>query len=516
MIVTCTRCQAKFRVADDKVGPRGARARCARCQQVFVVRRVSQPHAPERTEPFAGVPTPAPPTASVALDLEPPSRGGPEVSPDDPFAAYHAAAARAAPGTADPFASFEPPASAAAGPEDGWPSDDPFAAASEPWPEPPAGASADPAAMAALAEAGDPFAASISPRAGVHAPTGSALPVTDLADLGGVAPARPPPLPPPLPPPGTAPAAPPGLDLAAALSAGPDLALEERTTRTPVAPRGAGDDFLGIEAGLSPLLDGAPAPGPSGPGVAHLTQAEEPLALATEAEHAPWPGAWSPGGGPAPEALPGVEHAAETPTAPAPSQRPAPHAPPAAPTERRLAPGGGALRRVLVNAVALAALLAVALAFRVLWGGGVGRGPSVIAALGGSAAREDVLVASGVTSGRYERASGPPLLFVRGEVTSHAAAPLTGVRVEVQVIRDGRVLAAGVARAGAVPTSEELHAVTDAAALDALAAAVARRVTGAVRPGEAVPFLVALADLPEDLSGASIRVVASPQPGGAR
>ena len=39
MIVHCTSCQAKFRIADEKIGPRGAKARCSRCQTVFAVHR---------------------------------------------------------------------------------------------------------------------------------------------------------------------------------------------------------------------------------------------------------------------------------------------------------------------------------------------------------------------------------------------------------------------------------------------------------------------------------------------
>jgi predicted Zn finger-like uncharacterized protein len=39
MIVICTRCQARFRVADEKIGPRGAKVRCSKCQTIFVVHR---------------------------------------------------------------------------------------------------------------------------------------------------------------------------------------------------------------------------------------------------------------------------------------------------------------------------------------------------------------------------------------------------------------------------------------------------------------------------------------------
>src|SRR5512136_2835270 len=37
MVVVCTSCQARFRVADEKVGPRGARVRCTKCRTVFSV-----------------------------------------------------------------------------------------------------------------------------------------------------------------------------------------------------------------------------------------------------------------------------------------------------------------------------------------------------------------------------------------------------------------------------------------------------------------------------------------------
>ena len=37
MIVACSACSARFRVADEKVGPRGARIRCTRCGKTFAV-----------------------------------------------------------------------------------------------------------------------------------------------------------------------------------------------------------------------------------------------------------------------------------------------------------------------------------------------------------------------------------------------------------------------------------------------------------------------------------------------
>jgi len=44
MIVVCTSCSARFRVADEKVGPRGAKLRCSKCQTVFTVQREIEVH----------------------------------------------------------------------------------------------------------------------------------------------------------------------------------------------------------------------------------------------------------------------------------------------------------------------------------------------------------------------------------------------------------------------------------------------------------------------------------------
>ena len=59
MIVACSACSARFRVADEKVGPRGARIRCTRCGQTFAV---SPPPPPPPTP--APVAPPEPPVAT--------------------------------------------------------------------------------------------------------------------------------------------------------------------------------------------------------------------------------------------------------------------------------------------------------------------------------------------------------------------------------------------------------------------------------------------------------------------
>lgn len=102
MIVACSSCSARFRVADEKVGPRGARIRCTRCGQTFAVSPaqpptpvpVAPPEPPATTSEATGTggwPTgilevPGTPAADIgtppALSLE-----------GDPFATFAGAAA---------------------------------------------------------------------------------------------------------------------------------------------------------------------------------------------------------------------------------------------------------------------------------------------------------------------------------------------------------------------------------------------------------------------------------------
>jgi predicted Zn finger-like uncharacterized protein len=70
MIVVCTSCKAKFRIPDEKVGPKGAKVRCSKCKTVFVVKREAEapaPAAPPAADPFAAAaPSPAEPDPFAA------------------------------------------------------------------------------------------------------------------------------------------------------------------------------------------------------------------------------------------------------------------------------------------------------------------------------------------------------------------------------------------------------------------------------------------------------------------
>jgi predicted Zn finger-like uncharacterized protein len=596
MIVICTKCQAKFRVADDKIGPRGAKVRCSKCQTVFLVHPVlgtlpvadgdaRHDRPSSGCEPTAAhgpaLPASAPSRTKGSLQapLEPPAGESPFAPPSaespDPFAA--------AP-QADPFAPPAPP------PSDPFAGGDPFA--------PPAAARAS-----AQPGLGDPFVAAVAPR--------STLPVTDLSDLlGATVASAPAPVPPPLPVASApavedrraaAPFAPaPQLDdpfAAPAPTPVPDLALATEPSGPqlddPFAggghvaaapppdpfdgdPFAAQDAFAAAEAppaeeapGLD-LAETAPSP-PADEGGLSLEERLTPpptrdLAPAVVAprldvtlESIPAPGAqpeapapfsvppggspsdlFDPGafdlGGDAAESLPGPDLDTRTP-APAPAPPPEPPAPlevaapvahPAAPPPSLTPapapaapdriPGGRSsrLRTAAVNAVALFALIVVALALWAVWRtdgpfeAASLRPSAILAALGRGGGTAGPWSAQDVRSGVYDRARGAPLLFVRGRVVSRAPAAVPAVRIVVRVVRGAQLLATGEAVAGAVPTAEELYLALDAAAITAATSAARPRAPAEVRPGDVVPFLVAIGDAPPDLEGASLKIEVSP------
>jgi hypothetical protein len=178
--------------------------------------------------------------------------------------------------------------------------------------------------------------------------------------------------------------------------------------------------------------------------------------------------------------------------------------------ERKVTDRAFRIRDVLVSAMALAALLLLSLAILVVWRGGLAPGdalrPATVLSVLAHRPPAGVLTTRGVTSGRYERAHGAPLLFVRGTVVSTADAPVERVRVIVEVVRDGAVLLRGEVPAGAVPGPEALHAAVDGPALARALAEAASPEGARLDPGGSAPFLVAFADYPADLGGASLRI----------
>lgn len=459
MIVTCTKCQAKFRVPDEKIGPRGAKVRCSKCQTVFLVR-------PEASAAAEAAPAAAAGDARVELEL--PRAAPPPLPPplprraDDPFAGFPAPPAPAA----DPFALAQTAAPA------------PFAPAP---PDPFAAAAPDPFAPPSQA---DPFAPATDP----FASQGPAAHATDLGDLLAAAAAAAPAVPEP-PAPATG-----------AEATGGGLALEERSAKGPKPTSSAPFD-QGLEAGYDAFA-GAADPQAFDPGALELGGPGDAPPLVDGFDEAPEVRAARPG--PA-EAAPSARGPAPVPAAEL----------AAAEAHDRVRGRPGHLRAVVVNAVALAALLAAAVAILALWRtegpiDAAALRPSAVLAALRSGGGDAPFAAREVRSGLYERERAPPVLFVRGSVVSRAAAPVPRVRVTVEVLRGGAVVARGDAVAGALPTPEELWGAKDAAALAAVAAAAARRAPARVSPGDAVPFLVAIADQPADLSGTTLRVDVAP------
>jgi hypothetical protein len=175
-----------------------------------------------------------------------------------------------------------------------------------------------------------------------------------------------------------------------------------------------------------------------------------------------------------------------------------------------------------VNAIALVALLAVALAIWVVWrtdgpfDPGALRPAALLAALRGADSGSGPFAAQEVRSGLYERERAAPLVFVRGRVVSHARGAVAAVRVAVQLVRGEEVIARGEGIAGGVPTAEELHGATDPVTLASVVASARARAPAAVRPGDTLPFLVSLGDAPADVDGTSIRLEVSAAGAGAR
>lgn len=428
MIVACTRCQAKFRVADEKVGPRGARVRCSRCENLFVVRLEEAPSPKvELNDPFTTPPAPS----------------------EAPFPATER--------TVTPFAA-ESIATAGADLTSEKPGTSPVSL------EAPLGRPQPPYLLADDLES--PFSAAQVPTSvGSHSPG-----ARELLDFG-----------------------------AQFDTDSPDekaetgLALEEREPGQGPSVWGHSPDdeatsrislALAEERSMSGLslsgLEFDIEPTPRNPPPA-LPGKSVPAAAQPAAKDA------RPVSGGAPEASPAAQAVAKIPYL------------------RR----ASRLRTVMRAAVFMTLAIFAAMTFFV-WRSsgrlepGAMRPSAILSVLRGhSTGTFSVLE---VTSGAYERAQGPPLLFVRGRAISHAPASVRALRVVVEVVRGGEVIARGQGLAGGLPSAEELYGVTDGLALTALTALVERRIPPVVNPGEPVPFLVAIADYPRDLENAALRV----------
>jgi predicted Zn finger-like uncharacterized protein len=309
MIVTCTTCQTRFRVPEDRIGPKGARIRCSRCQAVFVV------------TPQAGVSAP-PPSSDVPFDdpfaprpsAQPPVSAAGAAALDDPFAAAMSAPAAppvpAAPvGPAPGLDAFGVPLASPPA-QDPFTEADPFGGGGSGWdafaPPPAAAPSAPPPAPAQIAP-------------------------PELPDL----PSAPPPLP--------IPSVPPPFD-DGMVSESSGIKLEEPPPRPPEP------DLFG-----GPSLDLGLA-GPDAPGEVGLSE----LLADFGPEPQPAPSAAAP----PPEVAAPPPAAAEVQAVPPEEPESAAREPSAAPAPR------GRLGQAMSNSLSLVLLIAAAAALFVVWRSG--------------------------------------------------------------------------------------------------------------------------------------------------
>lgn len=391
MIVACSACRTRFRVADEKVGPLGARIRCSRCGQTFLV--------------------------------------GPPPPPEPPLAAH------------------EPTGTG------GWPTGVLEVAA----------ASSD--SSVGLALEADPFAAYATQSSQNEPPLPEPPPpeATDLYAEGG-------------------------------------LALEERTPGATPARDGAArwsepDASQAIEVGPDgfqevDLASGAERPDPEFDALDDEATREVPL----PSPHPPGP---APQGEEAPAALPATRIATDF---------IAPGGPVKATAADRVRPARA--RALAMNVLSLAALLLVTLGIVLWW-----RGEGIGALLRWPRAGHADLDIGGLSSGVYEGSHGHPVIFVRGAVRA-THEPVDGpVSVRIVLERGGAVLGTATAAVGAVPSAEELSAVTSPEGLQALHQQVDSRAAPRIAPGGDFPFL-ALLPLPDgDIGTLHFRVETLSPPG---
>jgi len=212
----------------------------------------------------------------------------------------------------------------------------------------------------------------------------------------------------------------------------------------------------------------------------------------------------------------GLSVPAPSPPMAAPAERPPGRAPVTAVGEdvprRRALPRDRRIVSALANSLSLALLLAAAAALFLAWRGELG---ARVAGALAHAAPAPLIEASGVTGGLYDTAAGSPVLVVRGHVAARAA--VTGsVRVRVEVVAAGRVVAAAEGLAGATATPEEVFGAGADEAAASLRRALDGRAATSLEPGVRAPFLVLFPPPAPDARGARLRVSAEPASGAAK
>lgn len=70
MVIQCSHCQARFKLADDKIKPEGTKVRCAKCKEVFTVFGETEKPAEEIKQPVPAIAEPPRPASEQTEDEE--------------------------------------------------------------------------------------------------------------------------------------------------------------------------------------------------------------------------------------------------------------------------------------------------------------------------------------------------------------------------------------------------------------------------------------------------------------
>jgi predicted Zn finger-like uncharacterized protein len=497
VVVQCQNCQARFRVADEKVTDRGVRVRCTGCRTVFLVRKDGtqaplQQQAPtgETTMGMAAVPAPAaPPKPPQAPRAAAPAAPRPQAQPSARPSAPPPAARTSNPPALN-GASKRPPA------------DDPFGMAEltgdpappkpRPTPAPRTAAPPSKPAPPAAPPRQQPPGLRARPKAelppdldiDIDAPPRPVVPPqpqqTDTATLaigkmartrayadepqapsiaqGTQAPqaASQPPPPPPLwdddePSPTD------GVVQANGAAAAEDA--EEGSEPAPRPKSGLRDDpFAGIE--LEPGSTESMPLRASDPSLAKITRAQ----------------------------LEGAKSRPPAEAAEATAAAPEPH-PPARTT-----------RRQIVSS-ALTGLVGAALALLLAAGPSAFTDGGLRALMGGGE-----LVAIQEAAGLYDTAAGRPVYFVRGRIENRGKRVSGPVRVVATLVSDAGASARTESLAGVELGPEEVHGLRSSADADKLMKTLAQKSERRLPPGGSLPFLAVFIEPPPDLASHRIQL----------
>ncbi len=494
VVVQCQSCQARFRVADEKVTDRGVRVRCTSCKTIFLVKKdgvvaTSQATTGETVMGMAPISLVPPqrqpgPAAGVRLSTPPVQKSAPPAPrPSAPPAARNGAPKRP---LDDLFGMAELTGEAPSAPP---PAPVPFPASRPPPAGPPRAKVPPP----------QPAAPALRPRP-------KAPPLELDLDIGGPATPRPPTTRPP--PAKSLPPSPRKLDspLPIGKLQRPPEPFGEPTDDSPVPsiPPPPPSVFEDAESAAPAAAVSAPPP-PPGPARSDRPDLRDPfdgMDLGAEGEGNPPPLRASdpalakvPAAPPAPSTSEGADHepGQSSPFPEGDGEQASVLPPPARLARRHLVASG------LTGIIGAGLALALALATGALSEGTLPR-------LFGAGGHD--LVAVTEASGLYDTSSGKPVYFVRGRVENRGKKVTGPVRVLALLLSANGPVARAESIAGVDASPEDVYALRSSAEAEKLVKSLAQKnpTDRRLPPGGSLPFFALFADPPQDLAGERVQV----------